>query len=397
VKFERSYLPLRHLWTSPFVRWQGSIADVSSNDLALTVTASALKRRAFDFESLSSLVFGQTIPQNDSFYAVPYLASRLGAGGLSGPHIAQACATSVACIVSAAQSVELSSEETILVVTTDRTSNGPLLIYPNPSAPGGAPQIEHWVLDNFSADPGTGQAMGATAEAVASEGRFSRQAVDEMTLLRYQQYEKALASEGAFQRRYFEPIMIKAKRGPDRVIDRDEGIHPYTAEGLAGLKPMAPNGVVTFGNQTHPADGCAGALVSTLPRARSLGGEEGLVRLVSAAFARTDAARMPKAATLAAQKAVQRAGLRFRDLKSVTTHNPFAVNDLWFCQQTEYPAEKMNPFGSSLIFGHPQGPTGLRSIAELAHALRLEGGGYGLFTGCAAGDTGAALVIEVME
>jgi acetyl-CoA acetyltransferase len=55
----------------------------------------------------------------------------------------------------------------------------------------------------------------------------------------------------------------------------------------------------------------------------------------------------------------------------------------------------MNSYGCSLIFGHPQGPTGLRSIAELIEELRERGGGTGLFTGCAAGDTGAAVVLRV--
>jgi len=44
-----------------------------------------------------------------------------------------------------------------------------------------------------------------------------------------------------------------------------------------------------------------------------------------------------------------------------------------------------------------EGPTGLRSIAELVETLRLRGGGLGLFTGCAVGDTGAALVLEVTD
>jgi acetyl-CoA acetyltransferase len=74
-----------------------------------------------------------------------------------------------------------------------------------------------------------------------------------------------------------------------------------------------------------------------------------------------------------------------------------AVNDLWFCRETGVKPENMNAYGCSLVFGHPQGPTGLRSIAELSEILRLRGGGVGLFTGCAAGDTGAALVLEVTD
>jgi acetyl-CoA acetyltransferase len=122
---------------------------------------------------------------------------------------------------------------------------------------------------------------------------------------------------------------------------------------------------------------------------------EGVVRLLSVGFARAEKGLMPKAATMAAQNALASAGLSWSDIKLVTSHNPFAVNDLWFAKQTGFPLERMNTYGCSLIFGHPQGPTGLRSIAELVHALREIGGGIGLFTGCAAGDTGAALVLQV--
>jgi len=82
-------------------------------------------------------------------------------------------------------------------------------------------------------------------------------------------------------------------------------------------------------------------------------------------------------------------------VRTVVTHNPFAVNDLWFAQQTGFPLERMNPYGCSLVYGHPQAPTGLRGIVELAHALHAAGGGIGVFTGCAAGDAGAALVLRV--
>jgi hypothetical protein len=37
----------------------------------------------------------------------------------------------------------------------------------------------------------------------------------------------------------------------------------------------------------------------------------------------------------------------------------------------------------------------MRLIMELIEELVLVGGGYGLFTGCAAGDTAAAVVIKV--
>ncbi|HEX6721207.1 MAG TPA: hypothetical protein VF107_06540 [Burkholderiaceae bacterium] len=179
------------------------------------------------------------------------------------------------------------------------------------------------------------------------------------------------------------------------MVEADEGVHETTADGLRALKPVHDDGVVTFGSQTHPADGAAGALVCAQDDARMLAAGDGVVRLIAAAFTRADKARMPRAATTAAQRALEFAGLGIADVHVVTTHNPFAVNDLWFAQQTGCALEKMNPYGCSLVYGHPQGPTGLRAIAELVQALQARGGGVGLFTGCAAGDTGAALVLKL--
>jgi acetyl-CoA acetyltransferase len=394
MKFEHAALSAGHLWSSPFVRWQGRLADVSSLDLAVAVTRDALAARHFDAGRVAQIVLGTTIPQQGAFYAAPWIAARLGMAGIGGPHLAQACATSVACIVAAATAVEVEPRCASLVVTADRTSNGPLLVYPRSRGAGGSPATENWVLDNFAADPWTNQSMVATAEAVAREGGFSRAAIDAVTLLRYRQYARALGDNRAFQRRTLQPVVVgEGRRG--LVVDADEGVHDTTAEGLAALVPAVAGGVVTFGSQTHPADGAAGCVVADAEGARDLAAGAGVVRLLAAAFARAEKARMPKAATSAARHALSDAGLRWEDVAIVNTHNPFAVNDLWFARQTGFALERMNPYGCSLVYGHPQAPTGLRGIVELVEALRCEGGGVGVFTGCAAGDTGAALVLRV--
>ena len=58
-------------------------------------------------------------------------------------------------------------------------------------------------------------------------------------------------------------------------------------------------------------------------------------------------------------------------------------------------ANAMNNFGSSLIYGHPQAPTGARLMIEGIEELAAKGGGYLLFSGCAAGDTAASIVFKV--
>ena len=382
MRFDDVVIPLDAAWSSPFVRWQGPVAELSSLDVAAQVTARALEGSSWEVDEL---FLGLTVPQKQSFYGAPTLAARLGLGAVSGPLIMQACATSVACLHAAAAS----GDGVRLVVVTDRTSNGPHVVYPSAGAPGGTPASENWVLDSFGCDPNTGEGMLATAERVAAEAGFSKSELDEITARRWSQYEDALADDRAFQKRWMVPIVAGSRRKPEQ-IDADWGVRPAPLDALAGLPAVEQGGVVSYGSQTHPADGCAGLIVTSASRASGP-----VARILSTGFARVGAGEMPKAPVPAASQALNDAGLSISGIDVIKTHNPFAVNDLWFARETGADAEAMNPYGCSLIYGHPQGPTGARGLVELIWALHDRGGGRGLFTGCAAGDTGAALVIEL--
>ena len=225
MRFENAYIPLDGAWSSPFVRWQGPAAELSSLDVAAQVTKRALGERDWEIDEL---VLGLTVPQKESFYGAPTLAARLGLEAVSGPLIMQACATSVACVHAAAAG----GAGTRLVVVTDRTSNGPHIVYPSAGAPGGTPASENWVLDSFGCDPNTGEGMLATAERVAAQGGFSKAEVDAVTARRWEQYEDALADDRAFQKRWMVPITAGSKRKPVE-IDADWGIRPAPLDTLA--------------------------------------------------------------------------------------------------------------------------------------------------------------------
>ena len=99
----------------------------------------------------------------------------------------------------------------------------------------------------------------------------------------------------------------------------------------------------------------------------------------------------------AARRALASADLAIDDIAAIKTHNPFVVNDIVFADSFGLDPDDFNHYGSSLVWGHPQGPTGLRSVIELIEELVSAGGGHGLFTGCAAGDTGMAVIVEVKD
>jgi acetyl-CoA C-acetyltransferase len=395
MRFENICFALDAAWSSPFARWQGPAGETNSLKLAERAARIGLARSGVEWP-IGELALGQTVPQRESFYGPPTLAARLGFEDVSGPWIAQACATSVAVLHAAAASQLGDPDGARLAITTDRVSNSPQLIWPAPSRPGGAPESEHWTLDAFAKDPWGGLAMVGTAEKVAKEAGFTKEELDDVTARRYAQYADALADDRAFQRRYMVAVDVGTKRRPAELVE-DFGVRPTTLEELQRLAPVEEGGVVSFGSQTHPADGTAGCVVTSPRIARSLGAEGPLVEIVATGFARVGRAEMPKAPVPAAQRALHDADVSIEALDGLKTHNPFAVNDLWFAQETGFDLERMNAYGCSLVYGHPQGPTGQRGIIELAHVLAERGGGTGLFTGCAAGDSGAAVVIRVTD
>ncbi len=394
MRFTQAYIPFGMSWTSPFAKWQGPLAELNSLDMAVDVTGRALADRGLPPEEITQWTLGCTVPQQYGFYGVTGISRRLGAGDHGGPWLSRACATSAVVVEHLATQVELGAHTTTIGVITDRTSNGPLMLWSSAQGAGGAPVAEHWVLDPMKLDPTTGQSMNDTAENTAADGGYSRQQVDDVALMRYEQYLTSLADDRAVQREYMVPVRIPRRKGEDW-LEADHGVFPTTAEGLARLQPVKPGGVVTYGAQTHPADGCAGVVVTNEARARELGRGGVTAQVLATGFGRAAPAYMPKAPVAAARRALADAGVEISDIDVVTTHNPFAVNDLWFADQTGYPLERMNPYGSSLVYGHPQGPTGARAITELIHALHARGGGLGLFTGCAAGDSAGAVVVRV--
>ena len=395
-----AFIPYGIYWSTPFARWQGPIAHLNSLKLAANTGKAALAAKRFPMERIDLGLLGHTNPQLGSFYGLPYVTGMMGMDRVTGPTVTQACATSARALQMATQEVAEGASQCSLVICADRMSNAAVIYYPDSTAPGGRGITESWSLDNFGNDPYAKNAMIDTAENVCRRYGFTTAQQHEVAQSRYVQYQDALANDRAFQRRYMVDVQVTDAgfRKQLGTFSADDGIIATTAEGLAKLKPVKPDGTVTFGGQTHPADGNAGMIVTTQAGAKELSLEPGIeVELLGFGNARVEKGFMPAATVPAALMSLKAAGLTMKDVTAVKSHNPFAANDLVFAKETGFPLEKMNNYGCSLIWGHPQGPTGLRLTIELIEELAIRGGGIGLFTGCAAGDSGMALVLRVTD
>jgi acetyl-CoA acetyltransferase len=392
-------IPFGAYWSTPFARWQGALSHLHSLHFAAHVCKEELARRRIGADVFDFAVLGITRPEKGGFYGLPWLTSLVGATQVGGPTVSQACATSVRALQTAAREIESGAARCALAVACDRTSNGPHLYYPNPAASGGTGESENFILDNMACDPFGGHSMTQTAENVAAKFGIGLEEQHALVLRREEQYRLALEAEHTFQKRYMTlpfPVPDARFRKVIASLEGDEGVRFSTAEGLAALKPVIGGGTVTYGAQTHPADGNAAIIVASPDRARELSRDASIViEIIGFGSSRAALAFMPEAPIEAAARALRAADLAMRDLAAIKTHNPFAVSDLAFAKATGCDVSRMNNYGCSLVFGHPNGPTGMRSTIELIEELVLRGGGCGLFVGCAAGDTAMAIVVRV--
>jgi acetyl-CoA acetyltransferase len=395
--FENAYVPYGAYWSSPFVRWQSTFATAHPVKLATDIARTALEQRGISPDVLNAVVLGTTVPSRSVFFGAPWYATLIGAPSIGGPMVAAACATSAKVVAMAASDVQ-GGDAAVLGAVLDRTSNSPVLYYPNPIGPGGMGETEQWVWDNFNNDPTNGSGGIAMAERLAGEGSIDKRQQDELAALRYEQYRQGPDDGAEFRRRYMvTPVEVPkpSGRGVLATVTDDEGVASFTLEELEAMRTVAKDGTVSMGTQTHPADGSCGMLVTNREIAAELGGDGPTVRVIGFGQARARTGLLGESTVVSARAALDAVSLGIGDLKAVKTHNPFAVHDVYFSQQFDLPWQDFNNHGSSLVYGHPNGATGMRMIIELIEELVDLGGGRGLFSGCAAGDTGGAIVIEV--
>jgi acetyl-CoA acetyltransferase len=392
LMFPRARIPYGTWGSSFFPAWQTSaLAEVNIGQFAGEAMGRILGKRKVPKTELDYLVIGSTIPWHWKFWQAPLVASCMG-HRVPGYHTEQACATGLQATVLAGHEVQCGSSDVVGVLTFDRASDSPVGVFPERRAHERTHALAD-VWDNFGFDPATGGAMIATAGNAARKHRLDRREVDELAFYRYKQYYDTL--ESGFLDRVCLPLDVLnvAGRFLGRV-DADEGIRQMTMSDLQAMREL--DTCVTAGGQTHASDGMATLLVTSEKRARELSPRPEIdIRFVAKAETRVNPSYMPEAPGEAVKKLLARTGLTMADMKVVKNHNPFAVNDALFAKMLDFDWREMNKTGSSLVWGHPQGPTLTRVLIEaLEEAVDL-GGGNVLIFGCAAGDVGIAALFAV--
>jgi len=99
----------------------------------------------------------------------------------------------------------------------------------------------------------------------------------------------------------------------------------------------------------------------------------------------------------AATRALQRAGLCFKDIDLIELNEAFAAQVLavtagWGFTPRDF--ERMNVNGSGISLGHPVGATGARILSTMLRELDRRKGRFALETMCIGGGQGLAAIFE---
>ncbi|MGC4879413.1 steroid 3-ketoacyl-CoA thiolase [Micromonospora sp. DT43] len=233
-------------------------------------------------------------------------------------------------------------------------------------------------------DPPKAQFGGA--ERIAARQGLTRADADAYGL-RSQQRAARARDEGRFDRE------ITAVPLPDGTsVDADQGIRDTTAEGLAALRPVLPDGIHTAGTTSQISDGAAAVLWMSRERATAHGLRP-RARLAQQVVTGADPYYLLDGPTVATRKLLKRAGMTLADIDVVEVNEAFAAVVLSWAAHHDADLDRVNVNGGAISLGHPLGSSGTRLLVTALHELERADGEAALVTMCCGGSLGTASLL----
>lgn len=240
--------------------------------------------------------------------------------------------------------------------------------------------------------PGVQFSQFAGAEMIAKKYGFTREILDDYG---YQSQKKAIEAtkSGAFEDE-ITPVEIAL---PDGSSDRhtvDEGIRfDVSRDGIASVKLLSENGVITAATSSQICDGASGVMVVSQAGLKALGVEP-LARIHQMTVTGGDPVVMLEEPLFGTERALKKAGMKIEDIDLYEVNEAFAPVPLAWLQHTEADPAKLNVNGGAIALGHPLGASGAKLMATLVYGLKNRGGRYGLQTMCEGGGLTNVTIIE---
>ena len=375
--------------------YRGAFNDTDAPTLGGHVIAEAVKRATIEPGEVDDVIMGCAMQQGSSGGNIGR-TSAVAAGlpnSVSGMSIDRQCSSGMMAIATAAKQIVCDNIpvvvggglESISLVQNEHR-NGYRAQDPNVVA-----KSEHAYMS-----------MLETAETVANRYNITREQQDEFAL-QSQQRTAAAQQAGKFDdeivplptKMIFVDKETKQQSTHEVTLEKDEGNRPTTTlEGLAGLKTVFDDGVITAGNASQLSDGASASVLMDSKLAEQKGLEPlGAYRGI--AVAGLDPDEMGIGPIYAVPKLLERFKLSIEDIDLWELNEAFAVQVIYCRDKLNIPNEILNVNGGAISVGHPYGMSGARLVGHALVEGKRRGAKYIICTMCVGGGMGAAGLFEV--
>jgi acetyl-CoA C-acetyltransferase len=365
-------------------RRDGALKDWHPADLGAAVLNALVDRTGIDPEAIDDVIVGcvsQIGDQSCHIGRSMVMASKLP-DSVPAVTIDRQCGSSQQSIHFAAQAVMSGTQDLVIAAGVESMTRVPMgtpVFLPLQAGIGTGPWPKS-VQDRYGVTEFT-QFRGA--EMMAKKYRLSRKKLDAFAL---ESHRKAAAATqaGAFDS---EIVQIGDHRS-------DEGIrYDASAEGLAELKTLVPDGVITAGNASQICDGASAVLIAS-EAALNEHRLKPLARIDQLTVTAGDPVIMLDEPIRATRTALEKSGRRIGDIDLYEVNEAFAPVPLAWLGEIGADPDRLNVHGGAIALGHPLGASGAKLMATLVHALRRNGGRFGLQTMCEGGGIANVTIVE---
>ena len=371
----------------------GALRDWHPADLGAAVLDGLVERSGIDPAAIEDVIAGCVSQVGEQSFHIGrnmVMASKLP-DSVPAVSIDRQCGSSQQALHFAAQAVMSGTQDVVIAAGVESMTRVPMgtpVILPLQAGIGTGPWPQS-IKDRYGVSEFS-QFHGA--EAIAKNYQFTREQLDEFALSSHR--KAAEASEGGAFDSEIVPLTVLDADGNESFHTRDEGIRfDASMEGLAALKTLKPDGVITAGNASQMCDGASGLLVVS-ERALKDHGLKPLARVDHLTVTAGDPVIMLMEPIPATRRALERSGRSIADIDLYEVNEAFAPVPLAWLKEIGADPERLNVNGGAIALGHPLGASGARLATTAVNQLHRTGGRYALCTMCIGVGQGIAVVIE---